>query len=120
MTAFSMFYDLEDPVAFAREVAALLETDGVFVLEQSYLPSMLRTNSFDTICHEHLEFYGLRQIQWILERAGLRVLDVELNDVNGGSISVVAGLATGPRAPAQARSPRLRPSSPIWWTLRAC
>ena len=103
ITAFSMFYDLEDPVAFAREVAALLEPDGVFVLEQSYLPSMLRTNSFDTICHEHLEFYGLRQLAWILGQAGLQVLDVELNDVNGGSISVVAGHADGPRLPARAR-----------------
>lgn len=99
ITSFSMFYDLEDPVAFAREVAALLEDDGIWVLEQSYLPSMLSTNSFDTICHEHLEFYALRQIHWILERAGLRVLDVELNDTNGGSISVVADKPVSGRAP---------------------
>jgi len=107
ITAFSMFYDLEDPVAFARDVASLLEPDGVLVLEQSYLPAMLRTNSFDTICHEHLEFYALKQVAWILERAGLRVLDASLNDVNGGSISVVAGLATGPQQPATARIDQL-------------
>lgn len=107
ITAFSMFYDLEDPVAFARDVASLLEPDGVLVLEQSYLPAMLRTNSFDTICHEHLEFYALKQVSWILERAGLRVLDASLNEVNGGSISVVAGRATGPQQPATARIDRL-------------
>ncbi len=107
ITAFSMFYDLEDPVAFATDVASLLEPDGVLVLEQSYLPAMLRTNSFDTICHEHLEFYALKQVQWILERAGMRVLDASLNDVNGGSISVVAGRADGPRQPAHERIEQL-------------
>ena len=90
ITSFSMFYDLEDPVAFAMEVAGALHDEGIWVFEQSYLPAMLRTNSFDTICHEHLDFYALRQIEWILEKAGLKVLDVEFNDVNGGSFSVVA------------------------------
>jgi hypothetical protein len=90
ITSFSMFYDLEDPVAFAREIEATLVDDGVWVFEQSYLPAMLRTNSFDTICHEHLEFYALKQINWIAEKAGLRVLDVDFNEVNGGSFSIVA------------------------------
>jgi C-methyltransferase C-terminal domain/Putative zinc binding domain/Methyltransferase domain len=91
ITSFSMFYDLEDPVSFAMEVAAALDEQGIWVLEQSYLPSMLLSNSFDTICHEHLEFYGLRQIKWITSKAGLRILDVEFNDVNGGSFSIVVG-----------------------------
>jgi len=90
ITSFSMFYDLEDPVNFAKEVEALLHDDGVWVLEQSYLPAMLETNSFDTICHEHLEFYALSQIEWIMEEAGLRVIDVEFNDINGGSFSIEA------------------------------
>ena len=66
-----MFYDLEDPIAFAREIEASLDDDGIWVFEQSYLPAMLMANSFDTICHEHLEFYSLRQIDWIAEMAGL-------------------------------------------------
>lgn len=90
ITSFSMFYDLEDPIAFAREIEASLADDGVWIFEQSYLPAMLRTNSFDTICHEHLEFYALKQINWIADKAGLKVLDVEFNDVNGGSFSIVA------------------------------
>ena len=49
---------------------------------------MLETNSFDTICHEHLEFYSLKQIMFIADKAGLKVLNVELNDINGGSFSI--------------------------------
>lgn len=90
VTSFSMFYDLEDPAAFMRDVAAVLADDGIWVCEQSYLPTMLATNSFDTVCHEHLEYYALCQFLWMAERAGLAVLDVELNDVNGGSFSVTA------------------------------
>jgi NDP-4-keto-2,6-dideoxyhexose 3-C-methyltransferase len=90
ITSFSMFYDLEDPVNFAQEIESSLSDDGIWIFEQSYLPAMLRTNSFDTICHEHLEFYALKQINWIADKAGLKVLDVEFNDVNGGSFSITA------------------------------
>ncbi len=88
ITSFSMFYDLEDPTAFARDIKDSLEEEGIWIFEQSYLPAMLRTNSFDTICHEHLEFYALKQIKWVADKAGLKVLDVEFNDVNGGSFSI--------------------------------
>lgn len=90
ITSFAMFYDLEDPVAFASDIEKTLDDDGVWVFEQSYLPSMIETNSFDTICHEHLEFYALKQIMLIARKAGLKVLDVELNDINGGSFSITA------------------------------
>jgi len=93
VTSFSMFYDLEDPASFAQEIASILDEEfGVWVFEQSYMPLMLERNAYDTVCHEHLEFYGLKQIQWIAEHAGLEILDVELNSVNGGSLSVTAGL----------------------------
>lgn len=90
VTSFSMYYDLEDPVEFARQIENCLTDDGVWIFEQSYLPSMLRTNSFDTICHEHLEFYALKQILWIAKAAKLKVIDVEFNDINGGSFSITA------------------------------
>ena len=91
VTSFSMFYDIESPIDFAREVASVLDPEeGVWVFEQSYMPLMLERNAYDTICHEHLEYYGLKQILWLAERAGLKIVDVELNDVNGGSFSVVA------------------------------
>lgn len=88
ITSFSMFYDLEDPISFSKDVVKILHKDGVWILEQSYLPSMLRANSFDTICHEHLEFYSLKQIKWIADYVGLKIKDVELNEINGGSFSV--------------------------------
>jgi NDP-4-keto-2,6-dideoxyhexose 3-C-methyltransferase len=95
VTSFSMFYDLEDPLAFMREVRAVLADDGMWVFEQSYLPAMLETNSFDTICHEHLEYYGIRQLAWAAERSGLELSEVEFNPVNGGSCSVTARPAGG-------------------------
>jgi hypothetical protein len=90
ITTFSMFYDLENPLAFMREIVDILEDDGVWVFEQSYMPLMLTTNSYDTVCHEHLEYYSLSQIMWMTEQVGMKIIDVELNNVNGGSFSVIA------------------------------
>lgn len=90
VTSFSMFYDMEDPMGFMREVHDILEDGGIWVCEQSYMPLMLSTNSYDTACHEHLEYYAFAQIRWMAERVGLRIVDVELNAVNGGSFSFVA------------------------------
>jgi hypothetical protein len=75
---------------FMNEVCEMLDRNGVWVFEQSYMPKMLKQNSYDTVCHEHLEYYGLRQIKWMADRVGLELIDVEFNDVNGGSVSVVA------------------------------
>jgi hypothetical protein len=91
ITSIAMFYDLEQPIQFAKEVASVLADDGVWHFEQSYMPSMLRLNSYDTICHEHLEYYSLRTVEKILSAAGLRIVDVAMNNVNGGSFAVTAG-----------------------------
>lgn len=95
VTSFSMFYDLEAPMDFMRQVHEVLADDGIWVFEQSYMPTMLATNSYDTVCHEHLEFYALKQIQWMAERVGFRILDVEFNDVNGGSFSITVAKKLG-------------------------
>ena len=86
VTSVAMFYDLEDPVGFARGIYDLLDADGIWVLEMSYMPLMLAMNSFDTVCHEHLEYYSLSVLQTIMKRAGLRMFKVSLNWINGGSI----------------------------------
>ena len=96
VTSFSMFYDLPQPMEFMRQIHSVLADDGVWVFEQSYMPTMLKTNSYDTVCHEHLEFYGLEPIQWMCQRAGFEILDVEFNDVNGGSFSVTVAKSTKP------------------------
>ena len=102
VSSFSMFYDLEDPVAFMREVHEVLADEGVWVFEQSYMPTMLETNSYDTVCHEHLEYYGLKQIKWMADRVGFTIMDVELNDINGGSFSVVVRKSGAGRVPGAA------------------
>ena len=88
VTSFSMFYDLPAPMEFMRQVHEVLADDGIWVFEQSYMPLMLDTNSYDTVCHEHLEFYALSQIKWMADRVGFKIVDVEFNDVNGGSFSI--------------------------------
>jgi SAM-dependent methyltransferase len=86
VTSVAMFYDLEDPVAFAQAIQDLLDDEGVWIVEMSYMPLMLAMNSFDTICHEHLEYYSLSVLETIMARAGLRIFRLSLNWINGGSI----------------------------------
>jgi len=95
VTSFSMFYDLEDPMGFMQQVYDVLADDGIWVFEQSYMPTMLDTNSYDTVCHEHLEFYALSQIKWMADRVGFNIVDIEFNNVNGGSFSVTVSKAHG-------------------------
>jgi len=90
VTSIAMFYDLDSPVDFAKEIASVLADDGVWHFEQSYMPSMLRTNSYDTICHEHLEYYSLGVVCRILEAADMKPVDVVMNAVNGGSFAITA------------------------------
>lgn len=88
VTSIAMFYDLERPLDFVSDILEALAEDGLWVFEQSYLPAMVATHSYDTICHEHLEYYTLKQIQYFTSRLGLKIIDVEFNDANGGSFSV--------------------------------
>jgi SAM-dependent methyltransferase len=88
ITAIAMFYDLDEPNKFVADAAKCLEPEGAFIIQMSYLPSMLLQSAFDNICHEHLEYYSLLSLENLLKRHGLEVFDVELNDVNGGSFRI--------------------------------
>ena len=90
VTSIAMFYDLEDPLSFIRQIEAVLASDGIWHFEQSYMPSMLRTNSYDTICHEHVEYYSFRTVKAMLEQCNMKVVDVQMNAVNGGSFAITA------------------------------
>jgi hypothetical protein len=90
ITSIAMFYDLENPLAFVKDIEEVLHDEGIWHFEQSYMPSMLRTNSYDTICHEHLEFYSFKVVKELLERCGMSVVDVQMNAINGGSFAVTA------------------------------
>jgi C-methyltransferase C-terminal domain/Putative zinc binding domain/Methyltransferase domain len=96
ITSIAMFYDLEHPLTFVRDISLALASDGIWHFEQSYMPSMLRTNSYDTVCHEHLEYYSLGVVDKLLKACGLRIVNVQMNSVNGGSFAVTACHADAP------------------------
>ncbi len=85
ITSIAMFYDLEDPNAFVRDIKAVLHPDGLWVVQMAYLPLMLRQHELGNICHEHLEYYALHSFEYLLALHDFEVVDLELNDINGGS-----------------------------------
>jgi len=86
ITSIAMFYDLEEPNNFVYDIVKTLDDNGVWVIQMNYLLSMLENNAFDNIVHEHLEYYSLSSLQYLLEKHNLEVFEVELNEINGGSI----------------------------------
>jgi hypothetical protein len=90
ITSIAMFYDLEEPLKFVQDIHDVLDDEGIWVFEQSYLPYMVDTTSYDTICHEHLEYYAIKQISWLFEKVGLKIVDINFNNANGGSFRITA------------------------------
>ncbi len=96
ITSIAMFYDLIDPLEFMRQIRSILALDGVWALELSYLPLLLSQLTYDQICHEHVTYYGLVHMDWMMKKTGLRILDVSFNDVNGGSFFMLVGRDDSP------------------------
>jgi hypothetical protein len=93
----AMFYDLDDPKQFARDIRACLADDGLWVLELSYMPTMLSALAYDTVCHEHVTYYRIATFEATIVEAGLEIVDIEFNDMNGGSFRLfVAPKGTRP------------------------
>lgn len=90
ITTIAMFYDLADPASFIRDVANVIDENGVWVIQMSYTPLMIKQLAFDNICHEHVYYYSLFNFKKLLEDNGFAVADVQLNNVNGGSFRVFA------------------------------
>jgi SAM-dependent methyltransferase len=90
ITSIAMFYDLEDPVSFVKGISRFLAAKGVWVFEMSYMPRMLELDSYDTICHEHLEFYSLAVLEKILAMGDMKIFKISFNEINGGSIRCYA------------------------------
>ncbi len=88
VTCIAMFYDLQNPHEFINDVVNVMDDEGVFVLQLSYTPLMIKQLAFDNIVSEHYAYHSLSSVEKIAESQGLKVIDVELNDVNGGSIRV--------------------------------
>jgi len=88
ITSIAMFYDLPEPLLIMQQIEQLLANDGIWVVEQSYMPNMIYNTSYDTICHEHLEFYALKQFKWMADRTNLKIIDLEFNKINGASFAI--------------------------------
>lgn len=86
VTSIAMFYDVPDPRGFMKDVYDILEDDGLWVMQLSYAPLMIRQMAFDNICHEHIWYYTLENLKYLLKLEDFQVVDCELNDVNGGSM----------------------------------
>ena len=88
-TSCAMFYDLDDPNSFVTDVKSLLHKEGVWCIQLSYLPLMLKNINFYDICNEHLEYYSLHTLNYLMKQNGLEIFDAAENDVNGGSVRVM-------------------------------
>lgn len=88
ITSIAMFYDLENPNEFIQDINEILDDNGLWVMQLSYTPLMLKQMAFDNICHEHIYYYSLFNLQSLLSKNGFKVVDCQLNDINGGSFRV--------------------------------
>lgn len=88
VTTIAMFYDLDDPISFLKDVDEVLDDEGLFVLQLSYTPLMIKQLAFDNICHEHICFYSLSSMKYLLDKVNFEIVDCVLNDVNGGSFRI--------------------------------
>jgi len=88
ITSIAVFYDIIDPGKFISDIKNILHEDGIYVMEQSYLPVLLKNNAYDSICHEHLTYFTLMQIKYLCEKNGLKIFKTSLNKIYGGSIQV--------------------------------
>lgn len=88
ITTIAMFYDLDDPTQFIEDVRGILDDNGIWVIQLSYTPLMIKQMAFDNICHEHVYYHSLSSLKRLLEPKGFKIVDCSLNDTNGGSCRV--------------------------------
>ena len=90
VTALGMFYDLDDPIDFVKGVSNSLKDDGLFIAQLMCMSNMLATNDLGNICHEHIEFYTLKSLDFLFKKSGLKIVEIETNNVNGQSYRIYA------------------------------
>ena len=83
-----MFYDIEDPNSFCKDISQLLSKNGVWILELSYWPMLIENLTYDQICHEHISYYSISVFKKLVEKNNLKILDFRFNEINGGSIEI--------------------------------
>ena len=88
ITTIAMFYDLENPHVFIEDIKKVLDDNGIWVIQLSYTPLMVKQLAFDNICHEHFYYYSLNSLKSLFQQHQLDIVDANLNDTNGGSVRV--------------------------------
>tara|TARA_B100000780_G_scaffold277694_1_gene249041 strand:- start:2668 stop:3918 length:1251 start_codon:yes stop_codon:yes gene_type:complete len=86
ITSIAMFYDIQDPTSFVNNIKNILNENGIWIFELSYLVDMLKLNSYDTICHEHLEYYSITALNYLMKKTDMKIFKIQFNEINGGSI----------------------------------
>jgi len=89
ITSIAMFYDLHRPNEFVKDIKKCLDKDGIWIIQMSYLPLMLKQNAFDNIMHEHIEYYSIKALKYLLDKNKMKIIDITLNNTNSGSFRVV-------------------------------
>jgi NDP-4-keto-2,6-dideoxyhexose 3-C-methyltransferase len=115
ITSIAMFYDVPDPLGFMKDIRSLLTPEGVWETEQAYLAAMIDALTYDTICHEHVSYYGFRQFEWLASRAGLKIIQATTNNINGGSFRLVLARDDSPHAVDEAALNALRTHESRFW-----
>jgi hypothetical protein len=104
ITSIAMFYDLEDPINFTKDIYDILSNDGIWVLQMADLPNMLKNNMFDNICHEHTTYYSIASIDYLLKKCNMKLIDIEMNTINGSSYRFYIRKKDGPCATIEANN----------------
>ena len=90
VTATNVFAHIEDVNSLMKNLLQILINDGIFISESHYLVSLIKTNQYDTIYHEHLRYYSLTSLKYLFNKYGMEIIHAKKINTHGGSIRVYA------------------------------
>ena len=90
ITATNVFAHIENVNNLMQNILKILKTDGIFITESHYLVSLIKDLQYDTIYHEHLRYYSLSSLKYLLEKYNLSIFHAKKIPTHGGSIRVYA------------------------------
>lgn len=122
ITCAAVFYDVDKPLEFLQDIYEILEDDGVCTIQLSYTPANIMQTELGVICHEHLCYYNLTSLKWMMDKVGFVIRDLELNNVNGGSLRLYLQKKNAPNnylTPADRDICKIRVDSLLLWEDKA-
>ena len=90
ITATNVFAHIENVNELMQNILKILDKDGIFISESHYLVSLIKTNQYDTIYHEHLRYYSLTSLNYLFKKYNMEIIFAKKIDTHGGSIRVYA------------------------------